>query len=118
MINAIIKEPGKRPKFIKLEGTLQELQKLVGGKIECIYELDEKGITIWCNDESKLSQDSKPNFWIYERQDIVYGTAIFVGFGEEGEDISLTDEQSRDIFDYLKVNEPTIAEQLTLQLIK
>lgn len=99
-MKVIIKEPNKKPYEAEIENTLETLQSLVDGKIENVYELDPDDINIWINDEGKLNR-LNPNFFIYDGQDIVVGTAIFTGFNEDGENVSLTKKQKKRVYKYL-----------------
>lgn len=101
-MRAIIKEPYKKAVIKEIEPSLKPLQNLVGGLIENVYELEEQNINIWINEEGKLN-DLAPNFLIYNMQDVVVGTAVFVGYNsEDGSDMPLTDEQIDIIKEYLK----------------
>lgn len=101
-MRAIIKEPYKKAVIKEIEPGLKPLQNLVGGLIENVYELEEQNINIWINAEGKLN-DLAPNFLIYNMQDVVVGTAVFVGYNsEDGSDMPLTDEQIDIIKEYLK----------------
>lgn len=45
--------PGKKPTKLELEGSLESMQKFVGGTIQAIYPFDDP-VAIICNDEGKL----------------------------------------------------------------
>lgn len=89
------------------------IRKTVGGYIEGIYELEEHGIMMWGNEESKL-EHQEPNFFIYDKADVVCGTVLFVAetVDEEGESIytNLTMEQKEIIVDYYKKNKVSLEE--------
>lgn len=101
-MKAIIKEPFKKAVVKEIEPGLKSLQQLVGGLIENVYELEDQNINIWINEEGKLI-NLDPNFFVYDKQDVVVGTAVFVGYNPEtGSDVSLNDEQISIIEQYLK----------------
>ena len=101
-MRAIIKEPFKKAVEKEIEPGLKTLQQLVGGLIENVYELEDHNINIWINEEGKLI-NLDPNFLIYDKQDVVVGTAVFVGYDPKtGSDVSLNDEQISIIEQYLK----------------
>jgi hypothetical protein len=84
-----------------IENTLEELQKIVGGYIE-IPPLSrvfaENGIDVIINEEGKFIEGLKPEIAILDSEtgrilDLVYGNCIFASHDEEGETVSLTEEQ-------------------------
>lgn len=88
-ISVIIVEPSKPARVEIIENELSNLQKIVGGYIECIKA---EGYDIIINEEGKL-ENLEPNFGIYDGMDYVAGTAIFVGVDyEEGEFKTLDDK--------------------------
>lgn len=106
-MNVIIKEPFGTPQVRNITGNLEDLQKLVGGCIECVYDLDSENISMWCNDEGKLF-GLLPNIWIYDRQDILVGTVVFTGNTEDGKTIGLTPEQQEAVMQYIDKNNITL----------
>ena len=90
-------EPGKYPKTITINDTLEEMQHLVGGYIEEYSPFDDD-ISIVCNDEGKI-HGLPLNRAIYnektgELMDIVAGSFFIVGTPLEAESFqSLTQEQ-------------------------
>lgn len=92
VIMALLVAPGKEPKQVCFEHTLKNLQDFVGGYIEAIYPFDDS-VAIVCNEEGKL--DGLPlNRTISSdySKDIIAGTFLVVGTGEE-DFCSLTTEQ-------------------------
>lgn len=87
-------QPLRRPEVIEIKHTLDNLQKEVGGDIEAIYPWEDNAAII-CNEEGKYLnlplnralKDQNGNIY-----DIVAGTFLIVGLGEENF-ISLTDKQ-------------------------
>lgn len=93
MIKVLVVEPEKAPYVKEIESSLASYQAEVGGYIQAIYPFDEP-VAIICNEEGKLNgldlnralRDE--NGVIY---DIVAGTFLVVGLGEE-DFTSLDDE--------------------------
>lgn len=52
-ISVLLIEPGKYPKMIEIENTLEAKQKLVGGNIEMLMPFEDE-VAIICNDEGKI----------------------------------------------------------------
>lgn len=53
-INVLLIEPGKYPKQIEIEDTLEAMQETVGGYIEEYMPFDDE-IAIVCNEEGKMN---------------------------------------------------------------
>ena len=87
-------EPYEHPRVIELKCDLDSLQKAVSigapeqGLIEFVYL--EDNVSILCNEEGKLISLT-PNRWLGE--DILCGVFYVVAENDEGELISLTQEQ-------------------------
>jgi hypothetical protein len=82
IIEVVIVEPNRPARIEIIKNELSNLQKIVGGYIDCIRQ---NGFDIIINDEGKMN-GLEPNFMIYGGQDYVAGTAIFVGVdNSEGE---------------------------------
>lgn len=92
----VVKEVGKSPEVREIEGTLKEMQKIVGGYIEAIYLPD--GLVMVCDEEGKV-KDKTDNFrfgWDY-----IVGDVFFVGVGEE-DFVSLTETQVDIILNFFR----------------
>ena len=87
-IRVLYVQPGKYPEERRIPNTLQECQKLVGGWIEQT-PLDDNCCAI-CNEEGKILH--LPLNRPYVEGDVFAG-AFFVCGLEDGEFVSLTDEQ-------------------------
>ena len=93
-IKALMIEPNKRPCTVELGQDLDSLQKAVSigapdqGLIEFVYL--EDNVSILCNEEGKLI-GLAPNRRLGE--DILCGVFYVVAENEDGELISLTEEQ-------------------------
>lgn len=85
MMNVIIVEPEKRPYLKSIQTGLEALQKSVSGYIEAIYPFDDP-VALIANEEGKINgmqynralRDEDNNIY-----DIVAGTFIIVGLGDE-----------------------------------
>lgn len=102
-INALIIEPGKRPRRTHVENTLKTFQSIVGGYIENVPIGDD--ISCYCNEDGKnigltpnrgirFEQDTR-----YGRKgelaDIICGTFVIVGYDPDtGKTIGLTEKQA------------------------
>lgn len=75
-----IKEPGKKIRFVWISGSLENLQKTVGGYIEVVWLASD--LILIVNEEGKLL-GLPDNFMLMD--DMIAGTAIFAGV--KGEDI-------------------------------
>ncbi|MDT8716043.1 DUF3846 domain-containing protein [Clostridium sp. 19966] len=87
-MRVLIVPPKARPYAAEIESGLEPMQELVGGSIEMV-DLDDK-TSLVCNEEGKI-QGLEGNRRI--GRDIIAGTFFLCGFNEEGESVSLSDEQ-------------------------
>ena len=84
-IQVVICEPGKVARVTTIKNDLVSLQKMVGGYIEAVYPYEDP-VAIVCNEEGKIEELElnrslrDDNGRIY---DIIAGTFLIVGFGEE-----------------------------------
>ena len=93
MNTVLVVEPGRTPYVKEIDSGLKSLQTEVGGWIEAIYPFEEE-VDLICNEEGKLSdlplnralRDSDGEIY-----DIIAGTFLVVGLGEE-DFCSLSDE--------------------------
>ena len=81
-MNVLIVEPGKHPRLADIDDSLESLQKTVGGYIEAIYPFEDE-IAIICDEESKLKSDTEWNRMLPETHDVIKGTFIIAGLGDE-----------------------------------
>ena len=94
-MKVIIVEPNEKARIAEIDNSLETLQSIVGGYIECIYPFDDN-VGIICNEEGKLIgldpnralKDDEGNIY-----DIIFGTFIVAGLTEDDFG-SLTDEQA------------------------
>ena len=81
-MNVLIVEPGKHPRLADIDDSFESLQKTVGGYIEAIYPFEDE-IAIICDEESKLKSDTEWNRLLPETGDVIKGTFIIAGLGDE-----------------------------------
>lgn len=79
----IFKEPGRVPEIRDIDGSLETLQKLVGGNIEPITL--NNGMVILCDEDGKL-KGKEPNIYLERIKDTLVGNIIFLG--EDGEEFA------------------------------
>ena len=82
------------PTVQEIDGSLESMQKIVGGTIQAVYAFDEP-VCIVCNDEGKLLGLPMNRALTDESgvpYDIVCGTFFMAGVGRE-DFISLTEQQ-------------------------
>ena len=93
--------------FKTVEVNYDFLRTTVDGYIEGIYDLEDEGIMMCGNEESKLEK-REPNLVLYEGLDFACGTVIFTNetVDEEGESIyeDLTKAQVETIKVYYNAN--------------
>ena len=72
----LVVEPEKAPMVKEIDGSLESMQKIVGGYIEAIYPLDDP-IALVCNEEGKINGLS-PNRVLVDKDgnvlDVICGT--------------------------------------------
>ena len=82
----------------KWEHSLENLQQFVGGYIEAVRVTDS--ITLWINEEGKL-EGLEPNFHLCRMNgmpyDLVVGDVLIAGTDEEGNTVSLTDDEIKEV---------------------
>ena len=89
-MRALLVEPMKRPKIVEITPSLEELQKIVGGRIEVLYPFEDE-VGLICGDESKYD-GSLPNR-LLEDYDVIFGAFLICGLSEADFD-SLSDEKA------------------------
>ena len=99
----VVKAPLAEPVIKEIGTDYRDIYPELGCScFECV-ELDNN-ITMFCDEEGKLKPNI-PNILIYDGADIVFGTVLFAGNGDEGETTSLTSEQINFVMQYIKENE-------------
>lgn len=85
----VVVVPGKPAEACMVDTSLKGLQEIVNGYIEAVTLSDKT--CLFCNEEGKLLglPWNRPL-----RGDVIAGTFILVGFDEDGETISISDEEA------------------------
>lgn len=85
----------------EIENTLESMQEIVGGWIEHISVESLGSIDMWGNDEAKLIGLEPTIALTYKGKiyDVVCGNVVFLRHDDEGESISLTDDDIKFIED-------------------
>lgn len=78
----LIVEPGNHPRETEIDGSLESMQKTVGGYIQAIYPFEDE-VAVICDDEAKLKADTQWNRMIPEIGDVIKGTFFIAGLGRE-----------------------------------
>ena len=90
-LRALLVKENELPVEVEIPNTLNSLQKQVEGYIEYYYIPDTEDAVIICHEEGKIN-GMGPNREV--GRDIIFGPFLIVGDDyEQGETISLTDEQ-------------------------
>lgn len=85
---------------------LKALQNQVGGTIEHFYlheYLTKRSIDMWIDDEGKL-KNLKPSILLFhdgKMIDYISGNCVFTRFDDEGNTYGLTDDDMRDVREFL-----------------
>ena len=103
----LIVEPNKAPYESFLDYNLEAMQKIVGGNIEVVNL--EQNTALVCNEEGKLD-GLEGNRRV--GHDVIAGTFFIVGDNNEGEFISLTDEQISNYHKRFKDSEEISSEEV------
>jgi hypothetical protein len=97
IIKVVIVEPLKKPYVKVIKNDLEPMQEIVGGYIECVPVYPENngnpGLDIVLNEEGKINGKSKPNRLYADGEDVLFGTFFVTKSNEDGEFISLSDEE-------------------------
>ena len=102
-MKVLVLEPMKKPYVKEIDGSLESMQEIVGGWIECTYPTHPDEAVIVCNEEGKLmglpwNRELKINGKTY---DILVGTGFICNAPDDSEDFTgLTDEQIKYYTDY------------------
>lgn len=102
-IKIVVKNQGEKAETKTVEDTLETWSKIVDGYIEIVSMNINKGtIFIVLNEEGKIKKGYKPNVRWYN--DVLMGNLAFVGNGEAGEFRSLTDEEVKEVMQFIVDN--------------
>lgn len=88
-IRALVVEPGKEPDERQISPSLESMQALVGGHIESVPYRGGR-VTVYANEEGLLL-GLPPNRHVGDN--LIVGTFVVLGTDEDGDAVSLTDEQ-------------------------
>lgn len=93
----LVVEPLKSPYVKEIDGSLESMQKIVGGLIQAIYPFDHPEIALICNDEGKLMRFPL-NRALFDKDgnivDIVAGTFFLCSAPHKSDSFEgLSDEQ-------------------------
>lgn len=99
-ISVLVKEPDKAPYLDWCDSHKKQTAWLLGklGGEFIVVSLTER-IFIFFRDEYLAL---KPNFFVPEFEDVIFGTAVFLGVDEEGNTVNLTDKQIDSIMSYFQ----------------
>ena len=90
-MRVLVVEPGRRPRPAEIDGTIESMQEIVGGKIQAMYP--SEGIALVFNNDPDMPLPPQ-NRGV--RNDIIRGVFFLCGAPEDGNYfVSLTDEQIR-----------------------
>lgn len=96
LLDVLLVSPGEHPKTIRIGAGLEELQKAVGGNIECVYPFDDMAGLI-VNEEGKFNGSSL-NRALYSEEgklvDVIAGDFLVIGLTEDSFG-SLSEEQMK-----------------------
>ena len=102
-LRVLVVEPGKPPAVQEIGGSLESMQRLVGGYIQAVYPFDDP-VALICNEEGKLLGLPMNRTLRDERgvpYDIVCGTFFLAGIAED-DFASLADRQIEKYTDYYR----------------
>lgn len=102
-LRVLVVEPGQPPAVQEIDGSLESMQRLVGGYIQAVYPFDDP-VALICNEEGKLLGLPMNRTLRDERgvpYDIVCGTFFLAGIAED-DFASLTDRQIEKYTDYYR----------------
>lgn len=93
----LVVEALKEPYVKEIDGSLESMQKIIGGLIEAIYPFDHPEIALICNEEGNLNR-LPLNRALFDNNgeiiDIIAGTFFLCSAPSESENFeSLTEEQ-------------------------
>lgn len=90
IIRVLVKHPRKDPEVTEIEDSLEVMQAIVSGSIQLVGMSEDSELDIYLNEEGKIL--GLPYNIQYHPNDIIVGTLFVVRNGDDGSDVSLTDE--------------------------
>ncbi len=101
-LTVLLVEPEKKPRVVTIPHTLEEMQKLVGGHIECIQPFTDDEVALISNEEGKLLglPLNRAIFWkdSTEPFDIIAGTFFIVGAPSDSEEFESLPEDKLETY--------------------
>lgn len=84
-IKVLVVEPEREPYVKVIEHTLENLQSIVGGLIEVVYDSTNENVAYVVNEEGKFngSQFNRALYFDGTLIDYIFGTFFICGVGEE-----------------------------------
>lgn len=101
---AVIKKPGAAADIRLLDKDPKTFTGIIEGKREIIPFPRLPGVCIVFDAEA-LQTNKKPNCFLPEYSDLILGAVIFAGINIESGFVSLTEEQTGKIEEYIKAND-------------
>lgn len=100
-MKVLIVEPGCRPRTSEIDGTVEAMREVVGGKFQAMYPSEDIALVFNNDPDVPLPPQNRG-----VRNDIVRGTFFLCGAPEDGNYfVSLTDEQLRHYTEVLALPE-------------
>lgn len=100
---------GGYPEEREIDGSLESMQKLVGGYIETVPHEKVPMCLYILNEEGKI-MGLPPNRLIYHGTDVICGNFFLAGMGEndegEADIVSLTQDQIDELAEFMKTARP------------
>lgn len=92
----LVVEPQKAPYISEIDGSLESMQKVVGGYIQSIYPFDDGELALICNEEGKLEQLPLNRALFFENgeiYDIISGTFFLCSAPCDSESFASLDDE-------------------------
>ena len=117
-MKAMLVPVGEEPRLVDFDGSMEDIQRYVGGYFDAAGWIFDDSPAVYLNDEGKFC--ASPNRAVYARQqdagkmlwsspdplregdlvDVIYGDFLCVGFDPRtGEDRDISDEEARRVVD-------------------
>lgn len=92
-IKVLVVEPERKPYVKVIEHTLENLQSIVGGHIEAVYDVTNENVAYVVNEEGKIngSQFNRALYFDGTLVDYIFGTFFICGVGVD-DFIDISDE--------------------------
>ena len=103
-IKVIVKEPNREPEIREIPNDYRSLAEFCHGLIDMGEMPFDRRVNYIVNDCS-LRDGMEPNIVLPEYESLIAGPAMFAGNDEEGNMISLTDDQIKSVLKYIERNQ-------------